>query len=69
MVKVSYIGIGDGRREFDELRETYTRLRRMQGQCKPLGPDYDALGEILHALSRAAMHFTKDPYFYGGRPH
>jgi hypothetical protein len=69
MVKVNYIGIGDGRHEFTELGDAYRKLRHMQGRCKPLGPDYDAIGEVLLALSRAAEHFTQDPYFYGGRPH
>ncbi|MFD3262723.1 hypothetical protein [Phenylobacterium ferrooxidans] len=41
----------------------------MQLVCTPFGADYVALQAVLAALRDAATHFTKDPYFYGGRPH
>lgn len=69
MVKVNYIGLGDGKREFADLREAHQKLHAMQRRCKPLGDDYEAIGRVLHALKDAATHFTKDPYFYGGGPH
>ena len=34
-----------------------------------MGQDYLVLGEALNALKQAAVHFTKDEYFHGGRPH
>lgn len=69
MVKVRYIGVMSPEREFGELREAYQRLRKLQGQCRPQGDDYLVLERALRAFSEAAVHFTKDPYFYGGRPH
>lgn len=69
MVKRNYVGVSDPEREFRELRDAHTRLRRMQLVCTPFGADYVALQAVLAALRDAATHFTKDPYFYGGRPH
>ncbi|MDO8324904.1 MAG: hypothetical protein Q7T23_18425 [Phenylobacterium sp.] len=69
MVKRQYVGIGDGVPEFRELRAAHIKLSEMRLKCTPLGPDYEALSKVLHALKDAATHFTRDPYFYGGGPH
>jgi hypothetical protein len=69
MVKRTYIGIPNPERTFDDLRPFYVQLRRLQGNCFPLNPGYEALQAVLKALNDAATHFTKDRYFYGGRPH
>lgn len=68
MVKRTYIGIPDPVRTFDELRPFYVQLRRLQGNCFPLKPDYEAFEKVLSALNDAATHFTRDQYFYGGEP-
>lgn len=69
MVRVRYIGVMFPESEFSKLREAYRHLRELQGKCRPMGDDYLALDAALRALMEAAAHFTKDPYFYGGRPH
>ena len=69
MVKVNYVGVGSPEREFTNLRDAFKRLRELQGHCTPFGEDYLVLAAALDALKTAAVHFTKDPYFYGGRPH
>lgn len=69
MVKVNYLGVSSPEREFGNLRDAYKRLRELQGYCTPMGEDYMVLSAALQAFSAAAKHFTKDPYFYGGRPH
>lgn len=69
MVKVNYVGIGSPEREFGNLRDAFKRLRGLQGNCRPFSEDYLVLGAALDAFKAAAVHFTKDPYFYGGRPH
>ena len=69
MVKVNYLGVSSPEREFGELRDAYRRLRVLQGYCTPMGEDYMILSTALEAFNAAAKHFTKDPYFYGGRPH
>lgn len=69
MVKVNYIGVSSPEREFGNLRDAYKRLRELQGNCTPMGEDYMVLAAALDAFNAAAKHFTKDPYFYGGRPH
>jgi endonuclease/exonuclease/phosphatase family metal-dependent hydrolase len=69
MVKRNYVGVWNPEKEFSELRDAHSRLRRMQLACAPLGPDYVALQNVLAALRDAATHFTDDRYFYGGRPH
>ena len=47
----------------EELREAYRRVLAMQGRCKPLGADYDALGAVLRAMKDAARHFHQGPVF------
>ena len=69
MVKVNYVGVSSPEREFGNLRDAYNRLRDLQGSCTPMGEDYMVLGAALDAFKAAAVHFTKDRYFYGGRPH
>lgn len=69
MVKVNYIGVASPEREFGNLRDAYKRLRDLQGACAPMGEDYMVLNAALDAFKAAAVHFTKDPYFYGGKPH
>lgn len=69
MIKVRYIGVMFPETEFGQLREAYQRLRDLQGKCRPQSDDYLALERVLQALRDAAVHFTRDPYFYGGRPH
>ena len=69
MIKVRYVGVMFPQREFETLRAAYQHLRALQRQRRPMGPDYLVLGEALNALKQAAVHFTKDEYFYGGRPH
>lgn len=69
MVKVNYVGIASPERAFSQLRDAYARLRELQGHCRPFGEDYLVLAAALDAFKAAAIHFTKDPYFYGGRPH
>ncbi len=69
MVRKNYIGVMFPENEFNQLREAHRHLRKLQGQCFPMHADYLVLGAVLTALREAATHFTKDPYFYGGRPH
>lgn len=40
MVKRNYVGVSDPEREFRELRDAHTRLRRMQLVCTPFSADY-----------------------------
>lgn len=69
MVRVRYIGVMFPEGEFSKLREAQRHLRELQGKCRPMGEDYLVLDSVLRALQTAATHFTKDPYFFGGRPH
>jgi hypothetical protein len=65
-VKVNYLGVTDPGREFAALRPAHDRLRAMMIRCRPMGPDYLILLAAHDALGKAAQHFTKDPYVYGG---
>lgn len=69
MTKVRYIGVLFPESEFNKLREAYTQLRKLQRNCRPSGPEYLVLAKAIDGLKEAATHFTKDPHFYGGRPH
>ena len=64
MVQVRYIGITNAAAAFDELRPLRERLIRMQGVCRPFGPDYLILSAVTKALDTAAYHFTREPDFF-----
>jgi hypothetical protein len=40
------------------------QLLALQGECKPHGPDYMAVGIALDGLQTTAYHFTRRRYFY-----
>ncbi len=70
MVRQTYYGLGSREAavtKFDTLKPFWAELRRLQGQCKPFGRDYLALGIALDALETAAFHFTRRPHFYGSQ--
>ncbi|HEX3700985.1 MAG TPA: hypothetical protein VHV27_09960 [Phenylobacterium sp.] len=61
----NYVGVARAEQVFDELRPLVDKLRAMQHQYKPFGPDYCALAVALEGMDTAAYHFTKRPGFYG----
>lgn len=67
MVARTYYGLGPpdiAVRAFDRLTPWVVELMAMQGECKPMGPDYMAMGVALDGLQTAAFHFTRRPHFY-----
>ena len=64
MVRVTYIGLIEPVRAFEDLRPYFDRLVEMKGRCKPFGRDYYALSIPIDALNTAAYHFTRRPHFY-----
>jgi hypothetical protein len=68
MVKVRYLGIGDARAAFDELRPYRQRLIDMQGRCRPFKAEYLILYAAQVALDAAAHFFTGDPQFFSAKP-
>lgn len=68
MVRRSYGGVPDPRRQFGELYPAYRALLNMMIECRPMGPDYVVLMDACRALKGAAQHFTRDPNIYGGSP-
>lgn len=67
MVRRTYTGVHDARREFEALGAAVEHLRRLQFNCRPFGPDYHALDVAIEGLRTAAFHFTKDPSIYSTR--
>ena len=68
MVQVRYTGLPSPKFAFDELRPLRERLVRMQGSCRPFGPDYLILSAVTKALDTAAYHFTSEPDFFATKP-
>lgn len=67
MVARAYCGLGPpdlAARAFDQLTPWVVELMAMQAECKPMGPDYMAMGVALDGLQTAAFHFTRRPHFY-----
>jgi hypothetical protein len=67
MVARTYYGLGPpdiAVQAFDRLKPWVIELLGMQGECKPMGPDYMAMGVALDGLQTAAFHFTRRPHFY-----
>jgi hypothetical protein len=58
---------GEAIAAFEELRPYVTRLRALQGRCRPFGRDYLALDIARQGLETAAFHFTQEPNFYGAK--
>ena len=65
MSKVTYVGVLDPVRRFEELRPYVKLLKAMQRQCRPFGRDYLAIAIALDGLQTTAFHFTRRPHFYG----
>ena len=68
MVRVRYTGIAQAKETFETLRPFHDRLLRLQGQCRPFGPDYLVLDAVKKALTTAAYHFTGEHDFFALRP-
>ena len=68
MVQVRYTGLVSPKLAFDEMRPLRERLIRMQGRCRPFGPDYLILSAVTKALDTAAYHFTHEPDFFALKP-
>ena len=58
---------GEAIAEFESLTPYADRLLALQGQCRPFGRDYLALGIARQCLDTAAFHFTRVAHFYGAR--
>jgi hypothetical protein len=77
MVARTYYGLGPPDAavgKFDALTPFVVELLSLQEECRPLGPDYMALGIALDGLQTAAFHFTRRRHFYhqleeGRRPY
>jgi hypothetical protein len=63
MVKVRYLGIGDPRAAFEELRPYRQRLVDLQSRCRPFKTEFLILYAAQAALDAAAHYFTGDPQF------
>jgi hypothetical protein len=75
MVARTYYGLGPpdiAVAAFERLIPWVIELLAMQAECRPMGPDYMAVGVALDGLQTAAFHFTRRPDFYfqlvSGRP-
>ena len=67
MVARTYYGLGPpdiAAQAFDRLAPWVVELLAMQAECKPMGPDYMAMGVALDGVQTAAFHFTRRPHFY-----
>jgi len=67
MVARTYYGLGPPHvavAAFEKLTPYVVELLALQGECKPMGPDYMAVGVALDGLQTAAFHFTRRPHFY-----
>ena len=67
MVARTYYGLGPpdiAVNAFDRLTPWVVELLAMQSECRPMGPDYMAMGVALDGLQTAAFHFTRRPHFY-----
>ena len=67
MVARTYSGLGPpdvAVAAFDRLSPWVIELLAMQGECRPMGPDYMAVGVALDGLQTAAFHFTRRPHYY-----
>jgi hypothetical protein len=67
MVKMTYVGVSDAKRQFEALRPLHKDLMQMQMKCRPFGPDYLILSAATTALHTAAYHFTGEPDFYSSK--
>lgn len=68
MVKVRYLGIGDPRAAFEELRPYRQRLVDLQSRCRPFKTEFLILYAAQAALDAAAHYFTGDPQFFALKP-
>ena len=68
MVKVRYLGIGDAKAAFDELRPYRQRLIDLQSRCRPFKTEFLFLYAAQVALDAAAHFFTGDPQFFALKP-
>jgi hypothetical protein len=68
MVKVRYLGIGDPRAAFEELRPYRQRLVDLQSRCRPFKTEFLILYAAQAALDAAAHYFTGDPQFFAVKP-
>jgi len=64
MVRMTYVGVANPEKAFEDLRPFVSRLRNMQRQCKPFGRDYHAIAIAIDGLESCAYHFTRRPHFY-----
>jgi hypothetical protein len=67
MVHRTRYGLGDRRAavlEFDKLLPHVLQIRALQANCRPLGPEDEALQIAVDALETAAYHFTRRRLYY-----
>jgi hypothetical protein len=69
MVRQRYVGLVDPKASFETLRPMEKALTEMMTKVKPFGPEYLILDAVHKALTTAAYHFTREPNFYGRKPH
>jgi hypothetical protein len=67
MVRMRYLGVRDPAAAFERFRPWRAELDAMRRSCRPMGPDYIALTEALHALDRCADQLTGQANFFRGR--
>lgn len=64
---MSAAGTPDPAPVFAELRPLVARLRALQRQCRPFGPDYHAICVSLAALDETAEALTGRGGFFGAQ--
>ena len=67
MTRVSYVGVLQPDRAFEELRPLVEQVRAMRRRCREGSRDAAHLDAILAATNTAAYHFTRRPGFYDPR--
>ena len=67
-MQTRYVGLGDAKAAFGELRALRERMLGMQASVRPFGPDYLVLSAVVKALDTAAYHFTREPDFFALKP-
>lgn len=65
MVQRRYTTVHDAAARFERMRPGVAEIDLMMRQVKPFGPDYCILLAAREAMTTAAFHFTKEPYFFG----
>ena len=60
MVRVRYGGLRDPKALFEELRPLRRKVRDVQDQCRPFGPDYMILGGVVAALGIVVPDLRND---------